>query len=76
MNTWAWISLGATVILAGFTLLLARETVVLARGMPPITSITRSIILRWPGRALVVTHTLTYLVGLFTAHFVWDAGLL
>jgi hypothetical protein len=50
--------------------------VVLARSEPPITTLTRRLILRWPGRALMVTHVVVYLVGLFTAHFVWDAGLL
>lgn len=66
-------SLGVTVIVFGIAVLMVVETVALNNNQPPITTYTRRLVLRWPGRVLMVTHTLVFVVGALLAHFVWDA---
>lgn len=73
MNTAAWISLAATLIVGAVTLLLGRETVLLANGRPPVSSVVRGLVVRWPGKAIAVGFVVVFVVGLFAAHFVWDA---
>lgn len=73
MSTYAWMALGAVVVVAGIEVWLLREFVVLRDGKAPITSLTRAMIQRWPGRTLAVTHLLAFIVGGLLAHFVWDA---
>lgn len=73
MSTEAWISLSATIIVAAITLLLGRETALLATGRPPVSSVVRAMVLRWPGQAIGIGAIVVFIVGLFTAHFIWDA---
>lgn len=66
-------SLGVTVIVVGIAILMVVETVALKNEQPPITTYTRALILRWPGRMLMLTHTLVFVAGALLAHFVWDS---
>ena len=55
------------------TLLLGIETYLLARGRAPITTYTRAAVVDWPGPALTVVGAFLFVLGLLSAHFVWDA---
>lgn len=74
MSTAAWIALGALVVISGVWLLLLREFVVLVRGQPAITTITRRMILHWPGTTLSAIGLILFALGALFAHLVWDAG--
>lgn len=76
MTLAAAVSLGVTIILGGFFFLMAVETHQLLNGGEPITALTRTVIIAWPGQALTIAGVILFLVGLFFAHFIWDAGLL
>jgi len=64
---------GATLLLLALTLLLGIETYLLARGRAPITTYTRAAVVDWPGPALTVVGAFLFVLGLLSAHFVWDA---
>ncbi len=76
MSTSAWVSLTATILLFGFWLLMAKETALLIHRKTPVTSVIRSMILRWPARAIAIGGVVLFLLGMFFAHFFWDASLL
>ena len=73
VNIPALISLGATVIVGVAFVWLAVETHLLLRDQTPISSYVRAIVKRWPGPAIAVGGAVVFIVGMFFAHFVWDA---
>lgn len=73
-NVPALASLGVTLAVAVVLGLMVVETLALMRHQPPITTYTRQALLRWPGRVFAAVVTVDFVVGLLTAHFVWDAA--
>jgi len=65
---------GVTMLLLTITFLLGTETYLLARGRAPITTYTRAVVRDWPGPALTVVGVVIFVIGLLSAHFVWDVS--
>lgn len=73
MNVPALVSLAVTVAVAVVLGLMILETTLLVRNEPPITTYTRSAILRWPGRMIMAAIVVDFVTGALAAHFIWDA---